>query len=521
MRPAPASDRGSELAVLREELERLRERERMYRASAEISGRLVWSTDADGTVLFISPIFKAVTGVGDEEALKRGWIDWVHPDDRAMVLERWAHSLRTGERFIAEFRGLLPDGSTRVALSRAVAVRDRQGQIRRWYGSAEDVHDERLAELARRDVEERYRLAVQATNDAVWDYDIVNGTVDWSDNSATIFGAAEPLGRTSIRWWEERLHPDDRRRVERTLRAAIKRNQPRWSETYRFRRDDGSYADMLDRGFIIRNASGAAVRAVGAMADLTERHRAEAEIRRIQAELIHVSRVSAMGAMASALAHELNQPLAAITNFLSGARRLAAAEAEAKPDLVAALDAAASGAQRAGEILRRLRELVSRGTVSVDLEHLPTLIAEAGVLAFVDEKQRRISHSTAVDAAAEWVRADRIQIQQVLINLIRNAVEAMEGSRRREIVISAAPAAGDMVEIAVADSGHGLGPAHVDELFSEFMTTKSAGMGIGLPICRTIVEAHGGKIWAENRAEGGAVFRFTLPAAREPKPELK
>jgi two-component system sensor kinase FixL len=257
------------------------------------------------------------------------------------------------------------------------------------------------------------------------------------------------------------------------------------------------------------------------MADLTERHRAEAEIRRMQAELIHVSRVSAMGAMASALAHELNQPLAAVANFLSGARRLATADGGPNPELIAALDAAGSGAQRAGEILRRLRELVSRGAVSVDVEHLPTLVEEAGVLAFVDEKLRRISHSTAIQPAAEWVRADRIQIQQVLINLVRNAIEAMDGSRRRDVLISAGPAAGEMVEIAVADSGHGIAPEHMDELFSQFMTTKSGGMGIGLPICRTIVEAHGGKIWAENRPEGGAVFRFTLPAAREPKPELR
>jgi two-component system sensor kinase FixL len=510
----------AELAALREELDRLRDSERMYRASAEISGRLVWSTDADGNVLFISPIFKAITGVGDEEALKRGWIGWVHTDDREMVRERWAHSLRTGDPFRAEFRGLLPDGSSRITLSRAVAVRGRDGGIRRWYGSAEDVHDERLAELARRDVEERYRLAVQATNDAVWDYDIVNDTVDWSDNSAAIFGSPQPLGRTTIRWWEERLHPDDRRRVERSLRAAIRRNDARWSEPYRFRREDGTYADMLDRGFIIRDSSGAAVRAIGAMADLTDRHRAEAEIRRMQAELIHVSRVSAMGAMASALAHELNQPLAAVANFLAGARRLAAADAEPNPDLMAALEAAGSGAQRAGEILRRLRELVSRGAVSVDVEHLPTLVEEAGVLAFVDEKLQRITHSTAIEPAAQWVRADRIQIQQVLINLIRNAIEAMDGSGRREILISAQPAPEDMVEI-VADSGHGIAPEHMDELFSQFMTTKSGGMGIGLPICRTIVEAHGGKIWGESRSEGGAVFRFTLPAAREPKPELR
>ena len=519
--PQPDIDPAAELARLREELDRLRESERMYRAAAEISGRLVWSTDAEGRVLAISPIFKAVTGVGDEEALKRGWIEAVHPEDRARVLDHWSRSLRSGESFAVEFRALLPDGSTRTALSKAVPVRSRDGRIKRWYGSTEDVHDERLSELARREIEERYRLAVQATNDAVWDYDITGGVIDWSDNSAAIFGSrVEPIGRTSIGWWEERIHPDDRRRVQRSLRRAMREGEARWSETYRFRRDDGSYADMLDRGFIIRDTAGTAIRAVGAMADLTERHRAEAEIRRMQAELVHVSRLSAMGTMASTLAHELNQPLTAISNFLSGARRLAASGEEVQPELLEALDAAGAGAHRAGEIVRRLRELVSRGAVSIDAEHLPTLVEEAGVVAFVDEKVLGISHRAEIDPAAAWVRADRIQIQQVLINLVRNAVEAMEERERRDVTITARPVSGGTVEIAVADTGSGIAPEHMGELFSQFMTTKSGGMGIGLPICRTIVEAHGGKIWAENRPEGGAVFRFTLPAGREPRPQV-
>jgi len=634
---------GAELEALRAECDRLRESEKMYRFSAEIGRRLVWSTDAEGNVVAISRIFQQLTGIVDEERLKRTWIDWVHPDDRPRVLERWTHSLRTGEAFTAEFRGLLPDGSTRLVQSKAMPSRDSDGRIRRWYGSSEDIeeerasergreeaearlreseelhrftleltrqivwsvepdgtgltlsdryyevtgmgladepslsihpddrarvlegwaaslqsnrpyssecrlktrdggwrwfrvraaplrdargdvlrwygtsediHEERLADQGRRDLEERYRLAVQATNDAVWDYDIVNGVVDWSDNSAGIFGASDPLGRTPIGWWEERIHPDDRVRIEASLRAAIEAQVSRWSESYRFRRDDGSYADMLDRGFIIRDADGRALRAVGAMADLTERHRAEAEIRRMQAELIHVSRFSAMGTMASTLAHELNQPLAALSNFISGAKRLATAHDVPRAGIVAALEAAGDGARRASEIVRRLRELVARGTVTVEPQNLSRLIDEASVLGFVDEQPLGVSHRVEIERGADWVRADRIQIQQVLINLIRNAIEAMAlDGGRREIAISARPADGEMVEIAVADTGPGIPPEHLDELFSQFMTTKSGGMGLGLPICRTIVEAHGGTIQAENRAEGGALIRFTLPRA--------
>jgi len=429
--------------------------------------------------------------------------------------------MSNGTPYHGQFRMGLADGSFRYVRMRAAPLRDEQGRILRWYGTIEDVHLQREADLARRDAEERYRLAVQATNDAVWDRDVVADMLDWSDNAAAILGSEQSaLGRTPSSWWKDRIHPEDRAAVLQGFEEAIGGDGRRWSATYRFARDDGSYADIYDRGFIIRGVSGKAIRAVGAMADLTERHRAEAEIRRMQADLIHVSRLSAMGAMASTLAHELNQPLTAVGNFISGAKRVADRLGVHDSDLREALDAAESGALRAAEIVRRLREMVSRGTASVMVEHLPKLIEDASVLAFLDEEVLGVRHRLDLDPAALWVRADRVQIQQVLINLIRNAVEAMEGKGEREVVLSTRAVAGEMVEIAVADSGVGLGGGNVDYLFSQFMTTKSGGMGIGLPISRTIVEAHGGQISGEDRPEGGAVFRFTLPRARRRREKM-
>jgi two-component system sensor kinase FixL len=430
------------------------------------------------------------------------------------VLARWAESVATGQRYNARFRMRIRDGSYRSAHVRAVPQLDEAGRVLRWYGITEDIHDQEQAELAHREAEERYRLAAHATNDAIWDHDFGADTIDWGDNAALVLGVDTPrLGRTPGSWWSERIHPDEKQALLRSLTEAIMGDSPRWSATYRFRRDDGSWADVLDRGFIIRDAGGRAVRAVGAISDLTERHRAEAEIRRMQAELIHVSRLSAMGTMASTLAHELNQPLAAISNFLSGTRRIAERPDVPRAVLIEALDGAEVAARRAGEILRRLRDLVSRGKVSVQVEHLPQLIDEACVLAFVDEAALGIAHHLALDPKAAWVKVDRIQIQQVIINLVRNAVEAMAGSARREVVITTRPT-GAMVEIEVADTGPGIAPGHMESLFSEFMTTKSEGLGLGLPISRTIVEAHGGAIRAENRPEGGAAFVFTLPRAR-------
>ena len=493
--------------------EALRESERLYRNTLEMSQQIAWTAEADGSGLILSDRFRELTGQAekaDEPA------ETIHPDDRDAVRARWQESLATGKRFDAHFRLLLRDGSYRYAHVRAAPQRDEDGRILRWYGVTEDIHEQEQAQLAQRQAEERYQLAAQATNDAIWDHDLVADSIDWGDNAALVLGVDVPrLGRTSGGWWSERIHPDEKQALVQSLSAAINGSARRWSGTYRFRRDDGSWADVLDRGFIIRDAEGKAVRAVGAISDLTERHRAEAEIRRMQAELIHVSRLSAMGTMASTLAHELNQPLAAIGNFLSGTRRMAERPDVPREVLIEALDGAEAAAHRASEILRRLRDLVSRGKVSVQAEHLPELIEEARVLAFIDEAAPGRNYHLALDPEAAWVRVDRIQIQQVLINLLRNAAEAMATSARQEVSITTRPSGG-MVEVEVADTGPGIAAADLENLFSEFMTTKSDGMGLGLPISRTIVEAHGGTIHAEKRTEGGARFVFTLPRAEVP-----
>jgi two-component system sensor kinase FixL len=494
-----------------EAAERLRDSEEMHRITLELMRQIIWTTEADGSGIKLSARYRELTGMADDDDAQFT----IHPDDREGMIAAWTSAIRTGGPYATECRLRMADGSYRAFRVRALPRRDETGRIVRWYGVSEDIQDRKEAETARRDVEERYRLAARATNDAVWDHDLLADAIDWSDNAGAILGCGEvPIGRTDSAWWKDRIHPEDRAAVLEGLEETIAGGGRRWSATYRFQRDDGGYADVFDRGFIIRDGKGRAVRAVGAMADLTERHRAEAELGRMQAELVHVARLSAMGTMASTLAHELNQPLTALGNFISGAKRIAQRSGIEDPALGEALDAAEAGAVRAAQIVRRLRELVSRGTVTVNDEHLPRLIEDGAVLAFLDEEAHGVRHRLELDPAAIWVRADRVQIQQVLINLVRNAIEAMDEAEDKEVVVSTRSAGREMVEVAVADRGAGLGEASLDELFSQFMTTKKGGMGIGLPISRTIVEAHGGKIWGENRPGGGAIFRFTLPRGR-------
>jgi two-component system sensor kinase FixL len=251
----------------------------------------------------------------------------------------------------------------------------------------------------------------------------------------------------------------------------------------------------------------------GFIRDLTERQQTEDRLQELQSELVHISRLTAMGEMASALAHELNQPLSAIANYMKGSRRLLEDSTdERSATLRDAMDKAAEQALRAGEIIRRLRDFVARGESERRVESVNKLIEEASALALVGAKDLGVRVRFQFDPAVNLVLADKVQVQQVLLNLIRNAIEAMQESPKRELVVSTAPADDDMIAISVADTGDGIAPEIAAQLFQPFVTTKRHGMGVGLSISRTIVEGHGGQIGPEPNPAGGTIFRFTLRA---------
>lgn len=255
----------------------------------------------------------------------------------------------------------------------------------------------------------------------------------------------------------------------------------------------------------------------GFIRDLTDQQLTEDRLKELQSEVTHMSRYTALGEMASTLAHEINQPLTAISNYLRGSQRLLDGMAgDTTPKLREALGKAAEQALRAGHIIRRLREFVARGESDRRVENLAKLIEDASTLALVGAREAGISVQFRLDRSADAVLADRIQIQQVLVNLIRNAIESMTGTaneRALDIETVASLDAGDLIKVSVSDTGTGLAPEVAANLFQPFVTTKRKGMGLGLSICRTIIEAHGGKIWVEGRPGGGTVFSFTLRSA--------
>ncbi len=254
----------------------------------------------------------------------------------------------------------------------------------------------------------------------------------------------------------------------------------------------------------------------GFIRDITERQEAEARLQELQSEIVHISRLTALGEMASALAHELNQPLSAIANYMKGSRRLLQGRTDDQSKMIMeAIEKAAEQSLRAGDIIRRLRDFVARGETERRIESLNKLLEEASALALVGTRDRGVRVTYAFDPTVDLVLVDKVQIQQVVLNLVRNAIESMEQSSRRDLLIATERERDGMAAVSVTDTGSGIAPEIASQLFQPFMTTKAQGLGVGLSISRTIVESHGGVIAVAPNPRGGTTFRFTVRAVSQ------
>jgi PAS domain S-box-containing protein len=379
---------------------------------------------------------------------------------------------------------------------------------------SEASREQQAAEAAFRSSEERLHLAQAAGRIGIWDWDSKSGHLICSPIYCQLYGL-EPKGpgHQSPEAWLAQVHPDDRERVIRVRQAALASG--RLEDEYRIVQPDGSVRWIVDRGGPIFDVEGRLSRFIGANVDVTERREAAERVRELQFELLHAARLTAMGQMAASFAHELNQPLGAATNFLGAARlALEAAGPDAPARALARIEKAAKQTVRAGAILRRLRDFIRRGETEKHIVGTRQLVEDAVALALVGVRDPKLRIRFDFDPEEHAIIVDRVQIQQVVFNLVRNALEATETCDPREIVLTTRPAGEAEVEISVADTGPGV-PADPEALFKPFASSKPKGMGVGLSICRAIVEAHHGRLWAEPRAGGGAVFRFVVPGAQK------
>ena len=276
--------------------------EASFHALADSIDQMIWSTRPDGYHDYYNRRWYDYTGVGVGSTDGERWNDMFHPDDRERAWSVWRHSLRTGEPYHIEYRLRHRSGEYRWVLGRAQPVRGPSGDILRWYGTCTDIHELRTAQDIARRAEERYRLAFRATKDAIWDVDLATDELDWNEALQTAYGYAPESTHVTAEWWLDHIHPDDRARVDLSARAAIEGDGQDWTEEYRFRRADGSYAEVRDRATVIRDENGRAVRMIGAMLDLTDWKQAEAHQRLLINELNH--RVKNMLAIVQSIAHQ-------------------------------------------------------------------------------------------------------------------------------------------------------------------------------------------------------------------------
>lgn len=473
-----------------------------------------WDLDLSTRKLEWSDTARSLFGVArDKPVTYELFLSLLEPKDRARTEEAIKRVAENGGNFDISFKVRGTSVAGQWIRARGGLVKDDAGVARHLSGIVLDIDEEKQLEEALRTRESHLRSILDTVPDAMI---VINGygiVQFFSTAAERLFGFSEQeaIGKNI----SEMMPMPDRARHDGYLaryRSTGERHIIGIGRIVTGRRRDGTTFPMhLSIGEM---HSGGEPYFTGFVRDLTEHQQTQARLQELQSELVHISRLSAMGEMASALAHELNQPLAAISNYMKGSRRLLADSKDPNtPKIENAMDRAAEQALRAGQIIRRLRDFVSRGESEKRVESLSKLIEEAGALGLAGAREQNIQLRFNFNPEFDLVLVDRVQIQQVLVNLFRNALEAMAQSPKRELIASNAKVADDMIEVEVSDTGPGFHDDVKANLFQTFFTTKETGMGVGLSISRSIIEAHGGRMWAENNPSGGATFRFTLPAA--------
>jgi two-component system, LuxR family, sensor kinase FixL len=429
---------------------------------------------------------------------------------------------RTGVRKIIgigrEVTGKRKDGST-FPMDLSVAE-VRQGDDHAFVGIIRDITERKRAEAELREREARLSTILDTAVDAIIVIDEAGKIESFSASAARLFGyeLGEVRGKNVKMLMPTPYREEHDSYIGRYLETGERRIIGIGRIVVGLRKDGTTFPMELSVGEV-RFADRRMF--TGFIRDVSERQKTEHRLHELQAQLIHVSRVNEMGAMASALAHELNQPLGAAMNYLNAVRRWLEQSEDAKgPRMLEGTQRAVAEVTRASQIIQRLRQFMAKGRTERSWERIGKLIEESAALALVGAGTKPVRIGLALSPGLPEVHVDRVQIQQVLTNLIRNAVEAMQESPKREINITGTAGA-ETLEISVADTGPGIAPEVAENLFKPFVTTKSTGMGVGLSICRSIIQNHGGDLRGETRPAGGTVFRFTLPLKpAEAKPNV-
>ena len=480
---------------------------------------IVWATGPDGENTYANQRLLDYIGVPHKDFRKRGWQQFVHPDDLPETVKAFRHAIETGTSYEAVHRVHRSDGEFRWHRDHGEPLRDREGRIIQWYGLSIDVDEAKKAEDRLRRSESYLAEAQRLSHSGVAAYNetaMIYGSVE----TYRIWGFDPAQGVPSREAVFQRIHPDDRDRLNAEVQRAVSEKRD-YSTAYRIVLPDGTIKHLEVIGRPAFAASGELVEIVTTQIDVTALRTIEAEAReneqryrKAELELAHANRVATMGQLTSSIAHEVNQPITAAVTYALAARRWLSAQPPNFREVDDALSLIVKEGNRAGEVVGRIRALIKKVPARKDAVAINDAILEVIALTRTEAANNSVSVQTKLADGLPHVHGDRVQLQQVILNLIINAIQAMSGLTEgiRELHIGTESAGEEGVRIAVRDSGPGLSAENLQRLFEPFYTTKPDGIGIGLSICWSIIEDHGGRLWATGLHPHGALFQFTIPA---------
>lgn len=485
------------------------------RALAESIPQLVWMADAEGEITYCNRRWVEYTGLEAAELRGQAWSRALHPDDRSPMHRSWLAAVSGKREYSIEARMRGVDGGYRWMLVRAVPLCDEGGLVSRWMGTCTDIDNLKRSTEALRISEERFRLLARSTNDALWDWDVTTDQLWWSEGFETLSGYRRDEVEPTITSWSQRIHPDDQARVLAGIHQAIDGTADTWSDSYRFRRRDGSHAHVVDRGYMIRAANGHALRMVGGMTDVSERQRLEEQLRQSQ-------RLESIGQLTGGVAHDFNNLLTVIIGNAELLHEQLAGDRHAAGLAGMVLDAG----QRGAELTRRLLAFARRQALEPRVVDLNRLMTDMDLLLRRTlGEQLRFESIHAVDLWPALV--DPAQLESALLNLCINARDAMPHGGRLTVETcnvqleqdcvdqQVAVAAGHYVLVSVSDTGIGIAHDQLQRVFEPFYTTKPMGKGTGLGLAMVygFVKQSGGSVSIRSEPGAGTTVKLYLPRA--------
>ena len=495
---------------------RLRESEERFRIVADAAPVLIWMSGVDKLCTFFNKTWLQFTGHSLQEEMGNGWSEGVHPDDLQRCLKTYSEAFDARKPFVMQYRLKRHDGEYRWLSDNGVPRYDTQGRFAGYIGSCVDVTESMRKEEALREFEERVVLAAQAAHLGVWEMDPATNQLWMSDSARTLFqfDSETRLDHAAV---QDRVHPADRALRDSAVKGAIE-TRGGYEIEYRILLPGGTVRWIGGRGRCVTGENRKGARLIGVSIDITPRKLAEAEARQYHEEVGHLSRVAAVGELATSIVHELNQPLSGIISNAGAGRRLLDRGNVDLQEIRELLGDIVADGRRAGDVIRGIQSMVKKGVPARQRVNLNELVINVTRMVNPTAMLQSCEVETVLEPDLPAIEADPIQLQQVLLNLVINSFDALRDTPlgRRKVVIVTERNADDAIRASVRDYGVGISEEARDRLFDHFFTTKAQGLGMGLAIVRSIVESHGGTISGENVEGGGAQFYFILPASAAP-----